>query len=99
MENQQLAIFKIDKLSSKSLDDTLLFCGYGKNKDEIMNYFNQVQKEIDVSMNTDLEGEYIVLPALHFKLSRTIEKSQNQNTNEYRNQKGHREAPKSSQEI
>tara|TARA_Y100000592_G_C5468491_1_gene318045 strand:+ start:1078 stop:1377 length:300 start_codon:yes stop_codon:yes gene_type:complete len=99
MENQQLAIFKIDKLSSKSLDDTLLFCGYANNKDEIMNYFNQVQKEIDVSMNTELEGEYIVLPALHFKLSRTIQKSQNQNTNEYRNQKGHRETFKGSQKV
>ena len=96
MENQQLAIFKIDKLSSKSLDDTLLFCGYANNKDEIMNYFNEVQKQIDVSMNTDLEGEYIVLPALHFKLSRTIQKSTNQKTNEYRNQKGYREASKGS---
>jgi hypothetical protein len=86
MNNQQLAIFKIDKLSSKSLDDSLLFCGYANNKDELMNYFNQVQKEIDVAMNTDLEGEYIVLPALHFKMTKTVEKSQKHTTtNDYRN--------------
>ena len=98
MENQQLAIFKIDKLSSKSIDDTLLFCGYANNKSELMNYFNEVQQEIDVAFNQELEGEYIVLPALHFKLSRkqVNQESQNQNTNEYRNQKGHREAPKGS---
>lgn len=86
MNNQQLAIFKIDKLSSKSLDDSLLFCGYANNKDELINYFNEVQKEIDVAMNTDLEGEYIVLPALHYKLSKTLQKSQKQTTtNDYRN--------------
>lgn len=88
MNNQQLAIFKIDKLSSKTLDDSLLFCGYAENKDQVYEYFGQVQKEIDVAINTDLEGDYIVLPALHFKMERTLQKSQQETTtNDNRNQK------------
>ena len=70
MNNQQLAIFKIDKSDNRSSDETMLFCGYANNKDEIMNYFNDVQKEIDQAFNKDLEGDYIVLPALHFNIKR-----------------------------
>ena len=70
MNNQQLAIFKIDKSNDRNQDETMLFCGYANDKDEIMNYFNEVQKEIDQALNKDLEGDYIVLPALHFNLKR-----------------------------
>lgn len=70
MKNQQLAIFKIDKEKQNSVDETLLFCGYAENSEQVYSYLNQVQKEIDQTMNHDLEGDYIVLPALHFNLKR-----------------------------
>lgn len=70
MNNQQLAIFKIDKNSDKNLDETMLFCGYANDKEQVMSYLSQVQNEIDQEFNNELEGDYIVLPALHFKLTR-----------------------------
>jgi len=68
---QQLAIFKIDKDVEQSLDETLLFCGYADGKDEVMKYFHSLKKQVDSTMNFDLEGDYIVLPALHFKVKRS----------------------------
>lgn len=68
---QQLAIFKIDKDVEGSLDETLLFCGYADGKEEVMSYFNKLKKEVDLTMNYELEGDYIVLPAIHFKVKRS----------------------------
>ena len=31
-----------------------------------MKYFHSLKKQVDSTMNFDLEGDYIVLPALHF---------------------------------
>ena len=68
---QQLAIFKIDRDAEQSLEETLLFCGYADGKDEVMRYFQSLKKQVDVTMNYDLEGDYIVLPAIHFKVKRS----------------------------
>lgn len=71
---QQLAIFKIDKHPLKDLDDTLLFCGYAESQEEAMDYMVQVQNEIDNKLQDQLQGEYLVLPALHFSLKKKVDR-------------------------
>lgn len=70
MENKQLAIFKIDKDQENSVDETLIFCSYAKDNQEVFAYLNAVQKQINESMNYEFEGDYIVLPVLHFNIKR-----------------------------
>ena len=73
---QQLAIFKIDKAHSTDIEDTMLFCGYADSQEEALSYMEQVQKQIDFNLQDDLQGEYIVIPALYFNLKKTIKKTE-----------------------
>jgi hypothetical protein len=71
---QQLAIFKIDKAHSTDVEDTMLFCGYADSQEEALSYMEQVQKEIDYNLQEDLQGEYIVIPALYFNLKKSVDR-------------------------
>ncbi len=53
-------------------DDTLELCGYYNDMDGVDEYFKQVQKHIDHSQQTELEGDYLVIPTLYYKLKRTV---------------------------
>ena len=71
---QQLAIFKIDKIHSSDIEDTMLFCGYADSQEEALSYMEQVQKQIDYNLQEDLQGEYIVIPALYFNLKKSVDR-------------------------
>ena len=71
---RQLAIFKIDKAHSTDVEDTMLFCGYAESQEEALAYMEQVQKEIDYNLQDDLQGEYIVIPALYFNLKKSVDR-------------------------
>lgn len=64
---QQLCIFKIEKVHN---EEQLLFCGFADTQEEAIEYMNKVQDKIDVELQNDFEGEYIVIPALYFHLKR-----------------------------
>lgn len=86
---QQLAIFKVEKITKDVPEETLLFCGYADNQEEAIAYMEQVQKQIDYGMESELQGQYIVLPALYFNLTKKIKKS-NPITDENGSQKGYK---------
>lgn len=66
---QQLAIFKIEKVNK---EEQIIFCGFALNEDEVKVYMEKVQKMIDVDLQNGYEGEYLVLPALYWKLQRGL---------------------------
>jgi hypothetical protein len=85
---QQLVILKIEKEVTNQSEETILFCGYAGNQEEAIQYMEDVQKEIDFNMRSELQGEYIVVPALYFNLKKRIIKKE---SNENGNQKGHKQ--------
>jgi hypothetical protein len=94
---QQLAIFKIDKIHSTDVEDTMLFCGYADSQEEALSYMEQVQKQIDYNLQDELQGEYIVIPALYFNLKKSVDRetkkeSLNNKSNENGNTKRFKEA-------
>tara|TARA_R110001606_G_scaffold374741_4_gene532688 strand:- start:604 stop:804 length:201 start_codon:yes stop_codon:yes gene_type:complete len=62
---EKLGVFKID-------GDSILFCGCFNTQAEATEYLTEVKKLIDDSFNTQLVGEYIIMPMLHFNIVQTI---------------------------
>lgn len=67
---KQLAIFKIDKVSSESDDDAMLFCGFANNESEVIKYMEDVQNQVHYKMQDQLAGEYLVLPSIYFNIKK-----------------------------
>jgi len=67
---KQLAIFKIDKVIDNSEDEAMLFCSFANNEQEVINYMETIQKEVDFKMQTQYEGEYLVLPSIYFNIKK-----------------------------
>jgi len=65
---EKLAVLKIE-------GDNVLICGFFDSKEMAIQYLTEVKKMIDFSMQTELAGEYIVIPALYYNLeANTIKK-------------------------
>jgi len=58
---EQLGVFKI-------IDDELVLCGYYDNKDDAVAYLKEISNLINQKMQTNLCGEYVILPMLYFEL-------------------------------
>lgn len=58
---EKLIVFKIE-------EDNLLVCGDFNSKEHAIEYLTAVKKMIDFEVQHNLAGEYIVVPALYFKL-------------------------------
>jgi hypothetical protein len=63
---EQLGVFKI-------IDDEMVLCGYYDNKDDAVAYLKEIGRLINEQMQTNLSGEYVILPMLYFEL-KTIAK-------------------------
>jgi len=69
MENttRKLALFKLE-------EDTPVAVGFLNSELEVEEYFKQIQQRIDLTMQTELEGEYFVVPAMYINVSRNVSK-------------------------
>jgi hypothetical protein len=62
---EKLGIFKVME------DERLELCGFYNTKEEAIQYLEYVQNEIARNMQHQYEGEYVVIPMLHYDLKRT----------------------------
>jgi len=62
---EKLAVFKI-------VEDNILFCGCFNSQAEATEYLTEVKKLIDDTFQTQLVGEYIIMPMLYFNIVQTI---------------------------
>lgn len=62
---QKLGVFKIE-------GDNILYCGIFNTQEEAQEYLTEVKKLIDNAFNTQLVGEYIIIPMLYFNIVQTI---------------------------
>ena len=58
---EKLAVFKID-------GEQLIFCATFSSKDEALKYLEYVRNLIDDKLQSQLKGEYIIMPTIHFNL-------------------------------
>ena len=61
---EKLGVFKID-------GDNILFCGCFNTQGEATEYLTEVKKLIDDTFNTQLVGEYIIMPMLSTQMCNT----------------------------
>lgn len=60
---QKLGVFKM-------IDDEPILCGYFDNNEDVQEYLKEISKMINTDMQTNLIGEYVVIPMLYFELKR-----------------------------
>ena len=58
---EKLAVFKID-------GEKIIFCATFSTKKEAIDYLEYVRNLIDDKLQSQLKGEYIIVPTIHFKL-------------------------------
>ena len=61
---EKLGIFKI-------IGDDLVYCGSYDNKEDALQYLKEIKTMIDVSMQRQLVGEYVLIPMLYFDIKQT----------------------------
>jgi len=58
---EKLAVFKIE-------GEKLIFCSTFSTKEEAIKYLEYVRSLIDDKLQSQLKGEYIIMPTIHFNL-------------------------------
>ena len=58
---EQLGVFKL-------IDDEMVLCGYYASLDDAKAYLMEISSLINDKMQTNLQGEYVILPLLYFEL-------------------------------
>ena len=61
---EKLGIYKI-------IGDDLVYCGCFASREEALEYLTEIKKMIDQQCNYKLEGEYVLVPMLHFDIKRS----------------------------